>query len=117
MTGVQTCALPIFPSSGRAQTAQGEAIRISGRIGYEILHNGGGNWDRAYKNLVDGLFDILGSGVFLPDGELSEARRHLDLLRRAVHDEFAINRVSELAVAWVRLNPSPIPNPLPDVGR
>lgn len=107
----------LVPSSGRAQTAQGEAIRISGRIGYEILHNGGGNWDRAYKNLVDGLSDILGSGVSLPDGELSEARQHLDVLRRAVHDEFAINRVSELVVAWVRLNLSPIPNPLLDVGR
>ena len=107
----------LVPFSGRAKTAQGEAIRISGRIGYEILHNGGGNWDRAYEKLVDGLSGTLGSGVSLPAGELAEVRQHLAALRQAAYDEYAIDRVSELAVAWVRLNPSPIPNPLPDVGR
>ena len=107
----------LIPLSGRAKTAQGEAIRISGRISYEILHNGGGNWDRAYEKLVDGLSGTLGSGVSLPAGELAEVRQHLAALRQAAYDEYAIDRVSELAVAWVRLNPSPIPNPLPDVGR
>lgn len=107
----------LVPFSGRAKTAQGEAIRISGRISYEILHNGGGNWDRAYEKLVDGLSGTLGSGVSLPAGELVEVRQHLAALRQAAYDEYAIDRVSELAVAWVRLNPSPIPNPLPDVGR
>ena len=107
----------LVPFSGRAKTAQGEAIRISGRISYEILHNGGGNWDRAYEKLVDGLSGTLGSGVSLPAGELAEVRQHLAALRQAAYDEYAIDRVSELAVAWVRLNPSPIPNPLPDVGR
>ena len=32
-------------------------------------------------------------------------------------DEPAIKTMTELAVDWVRLNPQPVPNPLPDVGR
>ena len=107
----------LVPGSGRAATAQGEVIRISGKIGNEILGNGGGNWDDAYDALAEGMCDILASGTPLPREQLTEANDLTDVLMQGIIDEHAVNRVSELAVAWVALNPDPIPNPLPDVGR
>ena len=35
----------LVPGSGSAAFVQGEAIRIAGKISYEILDNGGANWD------------------------------------------------------------------------
>ncbi|VEG29762.1 ankyrin repeat domain-containing protein [Actinomyces howellii] len=107
----------LVPDRGRAATAQGEAVRIIGRIGYEILTNGGCNWDRTFMALVDGLSKLLGTGTPLPPAELDEARGRLQILRTAVCDEHSVDRVTELTVEWVRLNPEPAPNPLPDVGR
>ncbi len=39
----------LVPGSGHANTIQGEVIRISGRLGYEILNNGCMNWTRILK--------------------------------------------------------------------
>ena len=107
----------LVPLAGRADTAQGEAIRIAGRIGDELSRNGGVNWDRAYRDLTDGLGRILASGAPLPAADLAEAREHLAVLRTGALDYSAADRISRLAVDWVRLNPRPVPNPIPDVGR
>jgi len=103
--------------AGRADTAQGEAIRIAGRIDDELNRNGGVNWDRAYRDLTDGLGRILASGAPLPAADLAEAHEHLAVLRTGALDYSAADRICELAVDWVRLNPRPTPNPIPDVGR
>ena len=107
----------LVPIAGRADTAQGEAIRIAGRIGDELNRNGGVNWDRAYRDLTDGLGRILASGTPLPAADLAEAREHLAVLRTGALDYSAADRISRFAVDWVRLNPRPVPNPIPDVGR
>ena len=52
--------------AGRADTAQGEAIRIAGRIDDELNRNGGANWDRAYRDLTDGPGRLLASGAPRP---------------------------------------------------
>ena len=107
----------LVPLAGRADTAQGEAIRIAGRIDDELNRNGGVNWDRAYHDLTDGLGRILASGAPLPAADLAEAHEHLAVLRTGALDYSAADRICELAVDWVRLNPRPTPNPIPDVGR
>ena len=107
----------LVPLAGRADTAQGEAIRIAGRIDDELNRNGGVNWDRAYRDLTDGLGRILASGAPLPAADLAEAHEHLAVLRTGALDYSAADRICELAVDWVRLNPRPTPNPIPDVGR
>ena len=43
----------LVPPKGRAQTAQGEIIRIAGRIRDELMRNGGMNWDDDYRNMLD----------------------------------------------------------------
>lgn len=107
----------LVPPAGQADTAQGEAIRITGRIGDELLRNGGINWDGAYTMMADGLGEILSSGTPLPAPDLARAREALAILRTGTMDEPAIKTMTELAVDWVRRNPQPVPNPLPDVGR
>jgi hypothetical protein len=39
----------LVPSMCHAATIQGEVIRISGRIAYELEDNGGANWDADFK--------------------------------------------------------------------
>ncbi len=42
----------LVPSSGRAKTAQGEIIRIAGRVQHEFLDNGGMNWDDDFRKML-----------------------------------------------------------------
>lgn len=42
----------LVPPRGRAQTAQGEVIRIAGRIEDELMRNGGMNWDEDYREML-----------------------------------------------------------------
>lgn len=67
--------------------------------------------------MADGLGEILSSGTPLPAPDLARAREALAILRTGTMDEPAIKTMTELAVDWVRRNPQPVPNPLPDVGR
>ena len=41
----------LVPPSGKAQTAQGEIIRIAGRVQHEFLDNGCINWDNDFHNV------------------------------------------------------------------
>ena len=43
----------LVPPRGKAQTAQGEIIRIAGRVQYEFLDNGCINWDEDFKKMLD----------------------------------------------------------------
>ena len=43
----------LVPSCGRAKTAQGELIRIAGRVQHEFLDNGGINWDDDFRKMLD----------------------------------------------------------------
>ncbi|WP_394941599.1 ankyrin repeat domain-containing protein [Psychromicrobium sp. YIM B11713] len=107
----------LVPSSGAAKTVQGEAIRITGRISHEILGNGGANWDREFKKMLDVLPEHFASGNALSASELDEAQVLVKALRSGDGDAEQLHRLSELAVAWVVLNPSPIALPSVPYGR
>lgn len=104
----------LVPSSGPAATAQGEAIRISGRVHIEIEENGGVNWDGDYRKMVGALLDILGSGRPLPAAELEAARQVAAQLGPGLGGAAEMCR---LAVEWVALNPEPVPLRAPDYRR
>jgi hypothetical protein len=95
----------LVPSSGAATTAQGEVIRISGRIHIEMEGNGGMNWDADYKRMADALLGHLASGTSIGDSSLNEARELVSAVKRKAGDT---RRLCELAVAWVALNPTPM---------
>lgn len=98
----------LVPSSGAAQTVQGEVVRITGRIRDELHRNGGANWDRNYRKMLDALFVYFASGIPLSEHELNETKK----LTSSIHakgddDEQITDRLCELAVLWVLKNPNP----------
>lgn len=106
----------LIPGSGHALTVQGEVIRITGRISYEILNNGGGNWDADYRKMLNALLLHFASGTPLYPAHLKEAAELAGYLRQGNgNDEPA--RLCELAVEWVLANPQPVPLPQPDYKR
>ena len=97
----------LVPSSGHANTVQGEVIRISGKLGYEILDNGCINWDAQYRKLVTALEKYLHMGNMLESSEYDELAEIFKGIKNA--DEKAINRMTELCVKWVTMNTDAMP--------
>ena len=94
----------LVPSSGAADTIQGEVVRISGKVNREIDGNGGVNWDKEFKSMANAFLDYVGAGEPLPDAELNEARQIIANLTAQGGNTV---RLCELAVMWVGLNPKP----------
>lgn len=96
----------LVPGSGHASTIQGEVIRISGKVCYEILDNGCMNWDSDYQKLVKAFVKYLDMGQRLSDEENAEIAEITKGIKN--RDEKDLNRLTELGVKWVTLNPMPI---------
>ncbi len=96
----------LVPGSGHAGTVQGEVIRISGKLGYELLDNGGINWDADYEELANALYKYVCMGTPLSSDEEEEVRHIIKIIKNA--DEDTINRLTELSVKWGTLNRTPI---------
>jgi hypothetical protein len=104
----------LVPSSGAAATIQGEVIRISGKISYELNGNGGINWDADYKKMADAFLLHISSGSPLSDVELAEVRSIVAEVKAKKGD---MKRMCELAVHWVSINPKPKKLPAPNYTR
>ena len=72
----------LIPGSGHALTVQGEVIRITGRISYEIMNNGGGNWDADFRKMLSALLRHFASGTPLDPAQLEEAAELAGYLRQ-----------------------------------
>ncbi|TCD54659.1 ankyrin repeat domain-containing protein [Alloscardovia theropitheci] len=100
----------LVPSQGVAQTVQGEVIRIAGRIHDEITRNGGANWDRNYRDMLNSLPHHFATGTPLSKEQLEETKNVAShILAHGEVDFTAADRLCELAVSWVVLNPNPYP--------
>ena len=104
----------LVPPKGAAATAQGEAIRIAGRIAHELDGNGGGNWDADFKRMADAFLALVSQGHALPPEQLAETAALVAQLKRKDGEPA---RLAQLAVEWVRLNPTPIALPEPAYSR
>lgn len=94
----------LVPSSGAAETVQGEVIRVSGRIARELEGNGGANWDSQFRSMADAWLRYVGTGTPLPADELAEASTIIAEVKTRGGD---MRRLCELAVTWVGLNAQP----------
>ena len=100
----------LIPSSGAAKTVQGEAIRIPGRVRDELDRNGGANWDRDYRKMLQALPQYLSLGSSLSDQELEEIKQVIAQIHgKENDDEASLDRLCQLALAWIKKNPEPIP--------
>ncbi|MDQ0470988.1 ankyrin repeat domain-containing protein [Labrys wisconsinensis] len=104
----------LVPSRGAAATVQGEVIRISARIHIELKENGGVNWDADFKKMADAFLTHVGTGKALGPSDLDETSRIVAEVKRKRGDT---ERLCELAVAWVALNPKPVNLPKPSYDR
>lgn len=97
----------LVPGRGRAGTVQGEIIRIVGKMLYEILDNGGINWDAEYIKMKQALVNYFNMADGM-DAELREEACRLAKNVTANSGEKMLERLNELAVKWVLANPEPI---------
>jgi ankyrin repeat protein len=96
----------LVPSSGPASTSQGEVIRIAGKLADEIHRNGGINWSDDHRGMAHTFHALVQRGTPLDDATLHELKTLVAALAR--NGECNVDRLAELAVAWVRANPRPI---------
>lgn len=100
----------LIPSSGAAKTVQGEVIRIPGRVRDELDRNGGVNWDRDYRKMLQALPQYLSLGIPLSDQELAETKELIAQVHgKDFDDEPRLDRLCQLALAWIKQNPEPLP--------
>lgn len=95
----------LVPTSGPATSVQGEVVRLAGRVGHEILDNGGGNWDADFDAMLAAYAAHVRSGVPLDESDLARVDLAVADLAGGAFDEAAIDDLTELAVAWVLANP------------
>ena len=99
----------LIPSHGAAKTLQGEVVRIAGRVRDEMNRNGGCNWNRDYRMMLDAFVKHVASESALSDAELEEAKNLASSIGpRGDFNEASLDRLCELATKWVLLNPEPI---------
>lgn len=98
----------LVPPQGRAATAQGEVIRIAGRVRDELLRNGGMNWDEDYRAMLRTFreYMLLGNGS---DGKEEYACSIIDALMDGDVNDAMIYRLGYCAKAWVESNPEAWP--------
>lgn len=102
----------LVPASGKAQTAQGEIIRIAGRVQHEFLDNGCINWDEDFKKMLDAFLEYLQLGNGFDDEDLKVAKVLVQILKENGDKGFIEDRLIAVlcscAMAWVKQNPKVI---------
>lgn len=100
----------LVPLSGRAQTAQGEIIRIAGRIRHEILGNGCINWDEDFRKMLRIFPQYVQLGNSFDVDEMKAAEILTSLLIKCgdekICDDKLCAALCACAVAWVQKNPN-----------
>ena len=108
----------LIPSSGAAKTVQGEVIRIPGRVRDELDRNGGVNWDRDYRRMLQALPQYLSLGSSLSEQELEETKELIAQVHgKDFDDEPRLDRLCQLAIDWIKQNPEPLSLEVPNYKR
>lgn len=98
----------LVPASGAAETLQGEVLRITGKLSYELLDNGGMNWDREYQRMVQAMKRYISIGNGFTQEELQEVHEILSICIDGRGGE-GMERLCEFTVDWILRNPDLIP--------
>ena len=106
----------LVPPRGKAQTAQGEIIRIAGRVQYEFLDNGCINWDEDFKKMLDAFLQYLQLGKGFDEEDLKTAGVLVNLIKengdQGFIDDKLILVLCSCAMTWVKQKPE-LMAPLP----
>ena len=103
----------LVPPCGKAQTAQGEIIRIAGRVQHEFLGNGCINWDSDFEKMLDAFLKYIQLGNGFQGEDFESAELLVQLLKengqRGLIDDRLTDVLCSCAVAWLKQNPEVIP--------
>ncbi len=99
----------LVPLRGKAPTAQGEAVRIAGRVRDEIVRNGGMNWDGEYRKMLRSFPKYLRLGEPLEEAEIAQAEAAVRLLRDGWDPGKLCDSLCGYAAAWAAQNPDVLP--------
>ena len=98
----------LVPPSGRAKTAQGEIIRIAGRVQHELMDNGGMNWDDDFHKMLQAFPEYLRLGNAFSEDDIKTAKLLTNLLIAAGDEgraeDFFCSALCACAVTWVKQN-------------
>lgn len=104
----------LVPPEGKAETAQGEIIRIAGRIQHEFLDNGCINWDDDFRKMLDAFLKYVQLGNGFKEKDLMSAELLVQLLKengdKGFIDDHLTTVLCSCAMAWVKQNPQIIPS-------
>lgn len=102
----------LVPPCGKAQTAQGEIIRIAGRVQHEFLGNGCINWDEDFHRMLESFLKYLRLGNGFSEEDLKIAEVCVGLLKengdKGFIDDQLVGVLCSCAMAWVKQNPKVI---------
>ena len=96
----------LVPNRDKAETVQGEIIRIVGKVGHEILDNGGINWNNDFSKMLQTLIMYFSKGVPLSKEDMDAVSVAKKQLSGGAFNEEAVEKLEELAVKWVLANPT-----------
>lgn len=93
------------PSSGQAQTVQGELMRAVEKLRDEAMRNGNGNWDKGFKILLRYLEQHLLDKAVFPEPARRETRsalRRIGFSMLPVMDDEVYDRLGDCVVEYYR---------------
>lgn len=98
----------LVPSKGMAKTAQGEVIRIAGKVAREIMDNGGINWDKNYQKMLDVFPIYCEQGNKLSKEEIDEIK---SIVKTIYYGNGADEpeKLMDYAVKWIMQNQAVLP--------
>lgn len=106
----------LVPPCGKAQTAQGEIIRIAGRVQHEFISNACVNWDEDFHKMLDAFLKYLRLGNGFNEEDLEIAEFFVGRVKESgdqcvIDDQFTFidNQLPAIlcscAMTWVKQNP------------
>ena len=109
------------PSSGQADTVQGELLRANEKLRDEAQRNGNCNWDSGHEILADFILTTLVDSPDVTEAARLELRRDigrvLDYENPYTEDDL-FDRIERTIFDWYLLNRDPIPRAVnPDLHR
>lgn len=100
----------LVPPSGRAETAQGEIIRIAGRVRHEIWENGCENWDEDFRKMLRVFNQYVQLGNSFDADDIKAAEMLTNSLIKCGDEKICDGELCAVlcacAVAWVQKNPN-----------
>ena len=101
------------PSTGQADTMQGELLRAVEKLRREAQSNGNQNWDESFEKLLSFLRENLTDLSALPPEEVAIVVGDVERLSDHIHPETGDepnDRLSDAVVLWARIHPEPVPH-------